>query len=61
MKPFTTLAAIVFLVVAAVHAYRVYIGWAIVVGPYDIPVWVSYAGIVLPLILAMMLFREARD
>lgn len=61
MKPFTMLAALIFLVVAAAHAYRAYMGWAIVAGPYDIPMWVSYAGIVVPLILALMLFREARS
>ena len=59
MKPFTMLAALVFLVVAAVHAYRVYAAWTIVVGPYDIPMWVSYGGVILPLILSFLLFREA--
>ncbi|MGN6150070.1 MAG: hypothetical protein ACTHPD_16160 [Rhizomicrobium sp.] len=59
MKPFTMLAALLFLVVAAVHAYRVYAGWTIVVGPYDIPMWVSYGGVIVPLILSFMLFREA--
>jgi hypothetical protein len=59
MKPFTMLAALLFLVVAAVHAYRIYAGWAIVAGPYDIPMWVSYGGVVVPLILSFMLFREA--
>ena len=61
MKPFTTLAAIVFLVVAAAHAYRLYMGWAVMAGPYDIPTWVSYGGVALPLILAILLFREARS
>jgi hypothetical protein len=59
MKPFTMLAALVFLVVAAVHAYRAYAGWTIIVGPYDIPMWVSYGGVILPLILSFLLFREA--
>jgi len=59
MKPFTMLSALIFLVVAAAHAYRVYAGWTIAAGPYDIPMWVSYLGIAVPLILAIMLFREA--
>jgi hypothetical protein len=59
MKPFTMLAALLFLMVAAVHAYRIYAAWAITVGPYDIPIWVSYGGVIVPLILAFMLFREA--
>lgn len=61
MKPFTMLAALIFLVVAAAHAYRVYMGWAVVAGPYDIPMWVSYGGVIVPLVLAFMLFREARS
>jgi hypothetical protein len=60
MKPFTLLAALVFLVVAAAHAYRVYMGWAITAGPYDVPMWVSYGGVAVSLILAAMLFGEAR-
>lgn len=59
MKPFTMLAALLFLIVAAVHAYRIYAAWAITVGPYDIPMWVSYGGVIVPLVLAFMLFREA--
>lgn len=61
MKPFTTIAALLFLVVAAAHAYRAYMGWAIVAGPYNVPLWVSYGGVIIPLILAIMLFREARS
>ncbi len=59
MKPFTTLAALIFLVVAAAHAYRLYMGWSLMAGPYDIPSWVSYAGVAIPLVLAILLFREA--
>ena len=61
MKPFTTLAAFIFFVVAAAHAYRLYMGWPVMAGPYDIPNWVSYGGVVLPLILAILLLREARS
>lgn len=60
MKPFTTIAALLFLLVAAAHAYRLYMGWSIVAGPYDVPMWVSYGGVIVPLILAFMLLREAR-
>jgi hypothetical protein len=60
MKPFTLLAALIFLAVAAAHAYRIYMHWAVTAGPYDVPVWVSYGGVAIPLILAVMLFNEAR-
>jgi hypothetical protein len=61
MKPFTMLAALIFLVVAVAHAYRAYMGWPVVAGPYNVPMWVSYGGVVIPLVLALMLFREARS
>ena len=61
MKPFTTIAALLFLLVAAAHAYRLYMGWVVVAGPYNLPVWVSYGGVIVPLILAFMLLREARS
>jgi hypothetical protein len=60
MKPFATIAALVFLLVAAAHAYRIYMGWAIVAGPYDVPMWISYLGVAGPLVLAVLLFGEAR-
>jgi hypothetical protein len=61
MKPFTIIGALLFLLVAVAHAYRIYMGWAVVAGPYDVPMWVSYGGVVIPLILAFMLLREARS
>jgi hypothetical protein len=61
MKPFTTISGLIFLVVAVAHAWRLYTGWAVVAGPYTIPMWVSYVAVIVPLVLAAMLFREARS
>ncbi|MGN6514396.1 MAG: hypothetical protein ACTHLR_00985 [Rhizomicrobium sp.] len=60
MKPFTVIAALLFLVVAAAHAYRLYMGWPITIHGQAFPVWGSYIGIALPALLAIMLFSEAR-
>ena len=60
MKPFTTIAAILFLLVAVAHAYRLYAGWAVDINGQTFPMWASYLAIAIPLILAIMLFREAR-
>ena len=43
-KPFTLIAALVLLAVAAAHAYRLYAHLSIVVGGHDIPLWVSWPG-----------------
>jgi lipopolysaccharide export LptBFGC system permease protein LptF len=61
MKPFTTLAAIVLLVVAGVHAYRLYSGAiAISVAGHVVPVWASWPGAIIAGLMGIMLFVEAR-
>jgi hypothetical protein len=60
MRPFTTLAAVIFLLVAAGHLVRLILGWAAVLNGIPIPLWVSGVGAVVPALLAVMLFREAR-
>jgi len=59
-KPFTTLGAIVFLLVAAAHVYRIYAGLSVVVGGHDISMTVSWAGAVVAAVLGIMMLTEAR-
>ncbi|HWI77068.1 MAG TPA: hypothetical protein VNS53_08320 [Sphingomicrobium sp.] len=59
-KPVTTIAAIIFLIMAVVHAYRLATQFQITVGNHTIPMWVSWAGLIIPLLLAWGLWREAR-
>lgn len=59
-KPVTTIAAIIFLIMAIVHAYRLATHFQFVVGSHVIPMWVSWAGLIVPLLLAWGLLREAR-
>jgi len=61
MKPFTTIAGLLFLIIAAVHAYRLYTGFAITAAGYSIPVPWSWAGLALGVILGTMLLSEARQ
>lgn len=67
MKPFTTAAIVVFTVVSVLHVTRIVMGWKVIVGKSvvaiggtAIPMWVSYVGAVIPAILAIMLWREAK-
>ena len=60
MKPFTTLGAAIFALIALGHLYRVVRRLAVTVAGTDIPMWVSIVGMVVAAGLAVMLWREAR-
>ena len=59
MKPFTTIAVIVFTLMAIGHLLRLVFGWEIIAIGYVIPVWWSAFGILIAGGLAMMVWREA--
>lgn len=61
MKPFTTLAAALFAVIALAHLYRLVFGLSVVVGGCAIPGWASLVGLLLSGLLAVMLLREAAN
>ena len=60
MKPFTTVAAVIFALVACVHILRLFFGWDVTVSGVAVPMWASVAGLVIAAGLAVMLLREAR-
>lgn len=43
---YTIISGIIFGVVAIAHVVRAVNQWAIQVGPYGVPVWISWAGVV---------------
>ena len=59
-KPFTTVAALMFLLAAAIHAYRLYAGFQIVIGSHVIPMAASWGLTALALLLGVMLLAESR-
>lgn len=59
-RPFTMIAAIIFLAMAIAHLYRLATHFQIVVGSHVIPLGLSWIGVVVTGLLAVMLFREAR-
>lgn len=59
-KPFTTIAALIFLVMALVHAYRLATHFQVVMGSHTIPQWASWVGLIVPAILAWGLWQESR-
>lgn len=59
-KPFTTIAALIFLLMALVHAYRLATHFQVVMGSHTIPQWASWIGLIIPAILAWGLWQESR-
>ena len=59
-KPFTMVAALLLLVVAAGHAYRLIAGIPVIAGGYDVPLWISWPGAIVAALLSVMVFVESR-
>jgi len=59
MKPFTTLAVVLFALIAVVHLFRLIWGFEVVVSGIVVPQWVSLPGVIVAAGLAVMLWREA--
>ena len=47
----------IFGIVAILHLLRVINEWALVLGPWAAPMWASWVGIVIPLVLTITAFR----
>ena len=60
MKPFTSIAVVVFALVALLQLLRVALGWDVTVNGYLVPPWFSVIACVVAATLAWMLWREAR-
>ena len=59
-KPFTSLAAIIFAVIALIHLLRLIYGWVVTIVGADVPMWVSGVGLVVTGVLAAGLWWESR-
>ncbi len=59
-KPFTAIAAVIFVLMALVHVFRLAFGWEITIQGSVVPMWVSALGTVIAGGLAVMLWRESR-
>ena len=59
-RPFTLIAAVIFALMAIVHAYRLLTHFQIIAGSHTLPMWLSIVGIAVAGILAVGLYRESR-
>ena len=60
MKPFTTIAMVVFTLVAVLQLVRVLEGWDIAIGSFHVPMWASLVAAAAAALLAVMIWRENR-
>ena len=60
MKPFTTIAIVIFSLVAVLHVLRLIFGWEAVINGLVVPMWVSVVGTIIAGGLAVMLWQESR-
>jgi hypothetical protein len=57
---FSLVVSVIFLLVALAHALRLTFGWHVAVNGWAVPVWVSWAAVVITLYLAFAGFRLAK-
>ena len=60
MKTGSLLAVIVFVLVAIAHMMRVVSGTEVVVGGVEVPQWVSILGVIVPGLIAWLLWKESK-
>ena len=59
-RTFSLITAILFLLIALLHALRLLRGWHVVIGDLSVPVWVSWLGLVIAGYLAYQGFQLSR-
>jgi hypothetical protein len=59
-KPFTTIAALLLLVIAVGQAVRAYLGLEVVIDGHQIPITASWIAAAVAGLLSVMLFVEAK-
>ncbi|MCL6728668.1 hypothetical protein [Sphingomonas hankyongi] len=60
MKPFTTIAAVIFLLMGLLHIYRIVAPFPVTIGGTSVGPEISWLAVVVTLGLAFGLWREAR-
>ena len=45
-KTFSVVAGVIFALVALLHLLRIYMGWAVVIGSWTAPMWLSWIGLI---------------
>ena len=59
-QPFTLIAAVLFAIMAALHAYRIATHFQVIVGSHMIAQGLSWVAVIVTAVLSYGLFREAK-
>jgi hypothetical protein len=59
LKPFTTIAVVVFALVSLLQLLHVVLGFSVTVAGVVVPIWASVIACVVAAVLAVMLWRES--
>ena len=60
MKLFTGIGAVFFIIIGLIHLLRIMYGVPIMAGTYLVPMWMSYFGFIVPLLIGIMMFKEMK-
>ncbi len=52
-KTYNVITSIIFIIVGVMHLLRAINGWALVIGTWTAPLWVSWVGVLVALILVI--------
>ncbi len=58
-RTYLIISGVIFGTVATLHLLRVVNGWALVLGPWAAPMWISWLGTLAPAVLCVWAFRLA--
>ena len=61
MKPFSRIAAIIFGIIGFLHLLRLITNFPVLLGNYEVPVWLSGVGLVIALVFCIGLWKESND
>jgi hypothetical protein len=60
MKLFTCIGAIFFILIGIIHLLRIMYGVEVMAGTYVLPMWMSYFGFIVPILIGVMIFKEMK-
>lgn len=60
-KTFSAIVAPIFLIIAVLHILRIVYGWTAVIGGWMLPLWLSWAALVISAYLAYTGFRLSKS
>jgi hypothetical protein len=58
LRPVIIVAAVIFALLAVAHLTRLLNGWQVIIDSWSVPAWVSVLGVIVPGLLAVMLWHE---